>query len=211
MLVWLGIGLVVPALVAEGRMAPLAQPDHATPLFLLGHSPDLLAGLALSGVLAAIMSSADSFINIAAAALVRDLPRSIGRPLRNELAWGRVAVVVVAVAAFATAYAHGDLIVLLGTFAFGTFGTALAPVFAVGLNWRRVTATAATASMGAGLVLTVSLELVTRAGLQIVAPGVLPAAVSMATSFAVLLILTWWSPAPENGALDDDLAAVMDA
>ena len=35
---------------------------------------------------------------------------------------------------------HGNC---LGTFAFGTFAAALAPALAVGLNWERVTATAA--------------------------------------------------------------------
>ena len=46
-------------------------------------------------------------------------------------------------AAAVTAYVYNDLIALLGTFSFGTFGAALAPAIAVGLNWRRVTAAAA--------------------------------------------------------------------
>ena len=44
-LLWLGVGLAVPALVATGRLAPLADPDQAAPLFLLGLVPQLLAGL----------------------------------------------------------------------------------------------------------------------------------------------------------------------
>ena len=79
-LVWVGIGLAVPALVAAGRLPPLADPDHATPVFLLELAPPLLAGLVFAGVLAAIMSSADSFLNIGAAALVRDLPEPSAGP-----------------------------------------------------------------------------------------------------------------------------------
>ena len=72
-LIWVGIGLAVPALVAQGRLEPLVRPDDAAPLFLLRFAPGLLAGTAVAGILAAIMSTADSFLNIGAAALVRDL------------------------------------------------------------------------------------------------------------------------------------------
>ncbi|MDH3285054.1 MAG: sodium/proline symporter, partial [Acidobacteriota bacterium] len=78
LLVWIGVGLAVPALVASGKLMPLEDPDRALPAFVLGHASDLLAGLVLAGVLAAIMSTADSFVNIGSAALVRDLPRSFG-------------------------------------------------------------------------------------------------------------------------------------
>jgi len=77
LLVWVGIGLAVPALVARGAEQPLSRADDAAPVFLAGHVPELLAGLLLAAVLAAIMSTADSFMNIGAAALVRDLPRAI--------------------------------------------------------------------------------------------------------------------------------------
>jgi len=87
-LIWLGIGLAVPALVAGGRMAPLTNPDDAAPAFLLNFVPEALAGLVFAGILAAIMSTADSFVNIASAALVRDLPRALGRPVSDELRWG---------------------------------------------------------------------------------------------------------------------------
>ncbi len=43
-LIWLGIGLAVPSLVASGRLAPLANPDDASPQFLLNFAPEILAG-----------------------------------------------------------------------------------------------------------------------------------------------------------------------
>ena len=106
-LIWLGLGLVVPALVAQGRLAPLVQPDDAAPTYLLELAPTLLAGLVFAGILAAIMSTADSFVNIGSAALVRDLPRALGRTLSRELLWGRVTVVVIAAAAGALAIVSG--------------------------------------------------------------------------------------------------------
>ncbi|HUO86646.1 MAG TPA: sodium/proline symporter, partial [Thermoanaerobaculia bacterium] len=133
LLIWVGIGLAVPALVAAGSLAPLANPDQAAPLFLLTQVPPAIAGLVFAGVLAAIMSTADSFVNVGAAALVRDLPRALGRPLADELRAGRLAVVGLAVASAVFAWAYGDLVALLGTFAFGTFAAALAPTLAIGL------------------------------------------------------------------------------
>ncbi len=214
-LIWLGIGLAVPALVASGRLEPLASPDQAAPAFLLGFAPEMLAGIVFAGILAAIMSTADSLINIAAAALVRDLPKACGRPVARELAWGRVAVVAVAVAAAGFAYLYGDLIALLGTFAFGTFAAALAPAVAVGLNWRRVTPAAASASIATGMGLNLGLEFVARQsyfpalrGLAS-APGVLPAAIALAASFTVLFVVSWWTGSPHGDDLHDDVAAVM--
>lgn len=214
LLIWVGVGLTVPALVAEGRMLPLDRPDDATMRFLLDFTPDLVAGLALAGALAAIMSTSDSFLNIGAAALVRDLPRLVGRPIQRQLLWGRVATAGVAVAATGLALAYGDLIALLGTFAFGTLAAALAPALAVGLNWPRVTAAAATASIATGLGLNLALELLQRQRLVPglggpLAEGVLPPAVALAGSFVVLFGITWLRGDSNGDKIDDDILAVM--
>lgn len=207
LLIWLGIGLAVPALVARGRLAPLAKPDGASPAFLLGFTPGPLAGLAVAAILAAIMSTADSFMNLGAAALVRDLPRAWGKRVRDELAWGRIATVGVALAAALLAVLYNDLIALLGTFAFGTFGAALAPALAVGLNWQRVTAAAATASIVTGTALSLGLEILGRQQILPRLSGPLPAALALAASFTVLLTVTIWTKRP---VLDDDVRAVME-
>lgn len=214
-LLWLGIGLAVPALVARGELAPLLRADDATPLFLLHYVPPLLAALVFAAVLAAIMSTSDSFVNIGAAVLVRDLPRALGRTPRDELRRGRLATVALMIAAGMLAWLYGDLVALLGTFAFGTFAAALAPALAVGLNWRRVTATAASASIATGLVLNLGLELVTRSsrleGLRPpLAPGALPAAMALAGSLAVLLLLSWWGGSEES-TLEKDVETVLEA
>ena len=223
LLLWLGVGLAVPALVAQGRMAPLANPDDATPAFVLGFLPAALGGLVFAALLAAIMSTADSLLNLGAAALARDLPRALGRDEkagrpRDELAAARAATLVVALAAGACAWLYDDLIAVLGTFAFGTFAAALAPALAVGLNWKRVPAAAASASIATGLVLSLGLELLARPGappgLRLpFAAGALPSAIALAGSFTVLFAVTGWHalrrrPPP---ALDPDVAAVMEA
>jgi Na+/proline symporter len=215
LLIWLGLGLAVPALVAQGKLAPLARPDDAAPAFLLGFAPEPLAGFAVAAILAAIMSTADSFMSLGAAVLVRDLPRAFGRKVSDELLWGRIATIGVTLAAAVLALLYDDLIALLGTFAFGTFGAALAPALAVGLNWKRVTAAAATASIAIGTGLNLALEFLARQTFfpslpkPPLPPGALPTAVSLAASFTVLLAVTAWTGRREP-VLEDDILAVME-
>jgi Na+/proline symporter len=216
LLLWLGIGFAVPALVAAGKLPPLAHPDDAAPAFLLGFAPEALAGVVFAGALAAIMSTANSFLNVAAAALVRDLPRAWGRNLADELRRGRLATVAVALLAALFAYAYGDLIALLGTFAFGTFGAALAPALAVGLCWRRVTGQAAVASIATGLFGNLALEFLARQTYfptlpNPLPPGVLPTAVSLAASFTVLFAATWATGRRAPEPLAEEVAALIDA
>ena len=215
LLIWLGLGLAVPALVAQGRLPALAQPDDAAPLFLLSFAPEMITGLAVAGILAAIMSTADAFMNIGSAVLVRDLPKALGRRVRRELLWGRLATVAVTLAAAGLAFVYDDLIALLGTFAFGTFGAALAPTLAVGLNWKRVTARAATASIATGTLLNLVLEFMGRQTFfpalpkPPLPPGALPTAVSLAASFTVLLFVTALDRR-RGPDLPSDIAAVME-
>jgi Na+/proline symporter len=195
--IWLGIGLTIPALVATGRLDALASPDHATPVFLMEFLPGAAGGVLVAAILAASMSTADSFLNIGAAALARDLPRALGRPLRHELRWARAAVPAIALVALLFSRWYADLIALVGTFAFGAFAAALTPALAVGLWWERVTARAAAASIVTGVVVATLLEFFLR---DAMAPGALPAAAALAASFVVLLGVTWLSAASRSAA-----------
>jgi SSS family transporter len=216
LLIWVGLGLAVPALVAQGRMALLAHPDQAAPRFLLEFCPPLLSGLVVAAVLAAIMSTADSFLNIGSGVLVRDIPRLVGADPINQLGPARGATVGIAVVAAMLALGFGDLVALLGTFAFGTLGAALAPAFVLGLTWSRVTAIAASASISTGLVVSLALEVISRVSpsgtlVEIgVAKGAVPSAVALMASFSVLLIVSWATGRDDNVELASDVMAIME-
>ncbi len=216
LLIWVGLGLAVPALVAQGRMAPLVMADAAAPEFLIQFASPALSGLVVTAVLAAIMSTADSFLNIGSAALVRDVPRLLGWPVSQRLAPARWATLGVAIAAAGLALAYDDLVALLGTFAFGTLGAALAPVLALGLNWKRVTATAASAAIATGLGVSLSLELARRlspSGSLVevgLAAGALPAAVALMASLSVLMVVSWLTGRDDGDDIAPDVLAVME-
>ncbi len=99
-LLWIGIGLVMRALVISGAHPPLETPDAAAPQFLQQYAHPLLAGVVFAGLFAAIMSTADGFLNIGTAAVVHDLPKAIkGISIKHELLWARVTTVAIAVVA----------------------------------------------------------------------------------------------------------------
>lgn len=186
-LLFVGVGIASRALELRGDVAALANPDDATPTFLLGFAPGLLAALVFSGVAAAIMSTVNSFLSVGAAAAVRDLPRALGRPVANELRAGRIATAALCLAAAVTAVLSDTLLAFLAIFGWGLFASTLVPALAIGLNWPRATRAGAVASIATGLGLTVLLEGLALAGAWTLPVGVSIAAVTLLLSTLVFL------------------------
>src|SRR5688572_17811383 len=157
LLLFFGVGVAVKTLVASGQLT-LARADDATPVFLLRFTPVLLAALVFSGVVAAIMSTVNSFMNVGAAAVTHDIPVALGRRVGNELLWGRIATVAISVAAAGLALLPGALVAFLGIFGWGLFASTLVPALAIGLNWEGATREGAIASISTGLVITLAFE-----------------------------------------------------
>src|SRR5437764_23510 len=88
LLLYFSVGVGVKAFVLAGRLPPLASPDQATPTLLLNVTPIVLAALVFSGVAAATMSAANSFLNIGAAIVKPHLPIASGWQVGKQLKWG---------------------------------------------------------------------------------------------------------------------------
>ena len=159
-LLWIAIGMAMRTVVLQGGHAELANADDAAAVFLQNYASPLLSGIVFAGLLAAIMSTADSFLNIGAAAVVHDIPRALrGRSLDNDLAWARTATVAIAAAAALFALYSGSLVALLGAFGWGTFAAAIVPTAAIGFNWKRATPRACNLAICASLLINFGLEL----------------------------------------------------
>jgi len=203
-LLWVGIGLCMRALVVEGGHAPLNNADEAAPEFLQRYAHPLLSGVVFAGLLSAIMSTADGFLNIGAAAVVHDIPRAIrGKSLKNELFWARTATVIIATVAALFALYSGEMIALLGVVGFSTFAAAIVPTVAIGFNWKRATALACNLAILSALVVNYGILL-----LKIRLPyefdgGAFSLLVSITVFFFVSLCST-----PRK--IDPDMEAAMD-
>ena len=210
-LLWMSVGFSMRALVAGGVQSPLDSPDLAAPVFLINYTPEWLAGMVFAGLLAAIMSTSDSFLNIGAAAIVRDIPIAWrGRPVANELLWTRVFTGVLLVASALFALYMENLIALLGTFGWGTFAAAIVPSIAIGLNWKRATGSACVLSIGISIVLNFALELSARHGYYVLPHGMAVGCFSLLVSIAVFVGVSWFSSEEGEEKLAPDVAAAME-
>ncbi len=207
-MLWMGTGLAMRTLVARGDHPALENPDLAAPEFLLHYTPELLAGIVFAGLLAAVMSTTDSFLNLGAAAMVRDIPTAIrGRPLDHELTWSRIATGVLLVLSAVFALYMESLIALLGTFGWGTFAAAIVPSICIGMNWRRATGQACVASIATSIFLNFSLEMSARHGYALLPPGLAVGAVALLAATAVFVLVSLVTPPRQ---LPDDVDALID-
>ena len=210
LLLYFSVGLGVKSFVLGGRLAPLSSPDQATPTLLLTSTPIVLAALVFSGVAAATMSAANSFLNIGAAIFTHDLPTALGRKVGNELRWGRVMTILIAVAAAITAQKSGAMVAFLGIFGWGLFASTLVPALAVGLNWEGATRAGAVASIATGLIVTLALETLAYWKVFRFPAGVTASAVAMVMSFLVFFMVSWLTRAEAASQIDPDIQLVMD-
>ncbi|AZA13287.1 sodium/proline symporter PutP [Corynebacterium choanae] len=113
----------------------------------------LIAGLVLTAVLAAIMSTISSQLLVTSSALVEDLYKIVvkTKPSNQVLInLSRTAVVAVAVVAGILAINPSDSILALVGFAWAGFGSAFGPLVIASLYWRRLNAPGAIAGMITG-------------------------------------------------------------
>jgi Na+/proline symporter len=186
-LIWLGAGIGVKAQVLSGAISPLQHPDQAVTVFLDQLAPAWLASLAYVGIVAAVMSTVDSFAGVGAVALTRDLPRAVGRGFKNELLWGRICTVLLFLLAILFSFLMKELVAYLGILAFGVFAAIVTPSIALGLNWNAAGRWAARGSVSAGILCTLLLEGAIRLGVYPF--SVPPALLALGVSLLVFLLL----------------------
>ncbi|MGO1591439.1 MAG: sodium/proline symporter PutP [Ancrocorticia sp.] len=114
-----------------------------------------IAGLVLSAVLAAIMSTFSSQLIVCSSALVEDLYRVMKKTPPSErtlVLLGRGAVLVVAIIAMALAVNPNDTILGLVSFAWAGFGASFGPLILLSLYWRKLTVAGAVSGMITGAI-----------------------------------------------------------
>lgn len=102
--------------------------------------PPIVAGICLSGILAAIMSTASAQLLVAASAFAEDIYRGFFRRRagRRELLWiGRLALIGIAIMAFIAGLNPDSMILALVAYAWAGFGAAFGPAIVLSLYWSR--------------------------------------------------------------------------
>ncbi len=145
------VGLAGAAILAP----PLTGPDTEKVFIQMStaYLHPVLAGICLSGILAAIMSTASAQLLVASSAFAQDFYKGLFRrdPGRVELLWvGRGAVLGIALLAYLLALNPENKVLDLVAWAWAGFGAAFGPAIVLSLYWPRMTRNGALAGMLAG-------------------------------------------------------------
>ena len=136
----------------------LAVGDMAMPSLILELLPPFWAGVFIAGPLAAIMSTVDSMLLLASAAIIKDLYIHYGlkgdasrmTPARLQT-MSLVCTAVIGLIVFAAAIEPPDLLVWINLFAFGGLEAVFLWPIILGLYWKEANASGAVASIVAGV------------------------------------------------------------
>ena len=115
--------------------------------------PGIVAGVLLSAIVAAAMSTADSQLLVASSAITNDIYKPLAKKKKDDkkVLWvGRIVVVIVALVAFIIVASGARGIMALVRYAWAGFGAAFGPVIILSLYWKRFTYKGAVAGIVTG-------------------------------------------------------------
>ena len=163
-MIWVVISLAVAVFI--GIVGRMVYPDaHLTKsaaenifITLATHSlPPLLAGFVMAGILAATISSSDSYLLIAASALAKNIYQGLVKKDASEkqvMLVSRITLLVLALIGIVIALDENSVIFQIVSFAWAGFGATFGPLMLFSLFWKRINKPGAIAGMvgGAGMV-----------------------------------------------------------
>ncbi len=163
-MIWVIISLAVAVFIGlVGRtLAPtefLTKSTSENIFIFLSNSylPPILAGFVMAGILAATISSSDSYLLIAASAFAKNIFQGVFKKNANDkqvMTVSRITLLVIAVIAIFIALDENSVIFQIVSFAWAGFGATFGPLMIFSLFWKRTTRAGAIAGMigGAGMV-----------------------------------------------------------
>ena len=158
--VWVVISLVVAVFIGVvGRTlfpTALTTASEAENVFILLSTnllPPLLAGLVMAGILAATISSSDSYLLIAASAFAKNIYQGLMHRKANDrqvLTISRIALLAITAIAIVIALDENSVIFTIVSFAWAGFGATFGPLMLFSLFWKRTNRAGAIAGMIGG-------------------------------------------------------------
>ncbi len=139
-----------------------------------------LAGILLSAILAAVMSTLSAQLLVCSSALTEDFYHGFVRPeaSQRELVWfGRAMVAAVAVLAIFIARDPDSRVLGLVSYAWAGFGAAFGPVVLLSLFWRRMNGWGALAGIVTGALVVILWKQYANSALYEIVPGFIAATV----------------------------------
>ncbi len=156
--------------------------------------PPILAGFVMAGILAATISSSDSYLLIAASAFAKNIFQGVMKKdaTDKQVMWmSRITLLTIAVIAALIALDENSVIFKIVSFAWAGFGATFGPIMLFSLFWKRTTRGGAIAGMvsGAGMVFLWKL-VISKLGGAFAIYELLPAFIFSAIVIVVVSLLT---------------------
>ena len=204
--VWVVISLAAAVLI--GLMGRAMFPVHETLntasgaenvfIVLSRHLlPPLLAGLVMAGILAATISSSDSYLLIAASAVSLNIFKGILKKDASDkqvMTMSRIILLLIAVVGVIIAMDENSVIFTIVSFAWAGFGAVFGPIMLFSLFWKRTTQAGAVAGMVTGGVMVFLWKLVLKPLGGVF--GIYELFPAFVLSCLVILVVSLLTPAP---------------
>ena len=162
-----------------------------------------VAGILLSAILAAVMSTLSCQLLISSSAITEDFYKGFIRPKASEkeLVWlGRAMVLLIAMLAIWIAQDENNKVLKLVEFAWAGFGSAFGPVVLLSLFWKRMTSSGAMAGMLTGAIIVFGWKEILPENSALASIYEMIPAFSLAT--IAVIVVSLLSPKPEQHILD---------
>ena len=166
--------------------------------------PPILAGFVMAGILAATISSSDSYLLIAASAFAKNIFHGIWKKDATDkqvMTVSRITLLVLALIGIVIAMDENSVIFQIVSFAWAGFGATFGPLMLFSLFWKRINKAGAIAGMvgGAGMVFLWKLVISKLGGIFAIYE-LLPAFIFSGICIVVFSLLT---QAPSDEILED--------
>ena len=166
--------------------------------------PPVLAGLICAGILAAAISSSDSYLLISASAVSKNIWQGLIHKSASDkevMTVSKIMLVLISIFAIFVAVGQNQVIFLIVDFAWAGFGAAFGPLMLFSLFWKRTTYPAAIAGMISGGVTVVVWNFwISKLGGVFGIYELLPAFI---VSSLVIIIVSLCTKEPDQQILDD--------
>lgn len=201
----IGRAYLHPVLLTDGAQEKVFI-EMIIKLFTQDMRLPIIAGLFLCGILAAIMSTADSQLLVSASSVAEDIVRGVIKRDADDktvLRISRITVVVIAVLAYVIALNPNSSIMGLVSNAWAGLGSAFGPIVLLSLFWKRTNFQGAVAGILSGALTVIVWDYIPLMGGQ--TPGTVTGLYSLLVGFAVstlmIVAVSLLTPAPDESIL----------
>jgi len=166
--------------------------------------PPLLGGIVMAGILAATISSSDSYLLIAASAFSKNIYQGVLKKEATDkqvIIVSRIVLLLISFIGIIIALDEGSVIFTIVSFAWAGFGATFGPIMLFSLFWKRTTRAGAIAGMlsGGGMVFVWNLLLKPMGGIF----GIYELFPAFVISCIVIVVVSLLSKEPSQDILEE--------